>query len=212
MPLKDMVGFRTGRLVVLSRAPDGGKEARWNVRCDCGGNSVVRGSRLRKGETVSCGCLVPEAVSASATIHGMTDTRTMRIWRGMISRTSNPKAKDWPRYGGRGIGVCDRWRKSFLAFLEDMGPCPCAEATLDRERNDEGYSKENCRWATMSQQCRNKSNNRIVLYRGREMPLMEACDLGGAGVDWHKARNRIERMGWTVERAVEDGADGRKSA
>lgn len=207
MPLKEMTGVRVGRLVVICRASDGGKEARWRVKCDCGGESVVRGSRLRNSDTLSCGCIKGSVVSAVATRHGMDGTRTQNIWRGMISRTTNSAAKDWERYGGRGISVCAEWT-DFENFLADMGPCPTGAHTLDRVDNDGPYTPNNCRWATMSQQCRNKSNNRLVEYRGRIMPLIEACELAGAGVDWHKARNRM-RQGRPVQRAVEQAEDGR---
>jgi hypothetical protein len=66
----------------------------------------------------------------------------------MRHRCSNPNSEDYPRYGGRGITVCDRWENSFEAFLNDMGDRPFPEAQLDRENNDGNYEPGNCRWVT----------------------------------------------------------------
>jgi len=203
MPRKDITGQMFNRLTVVSFSHTD-RESHWHCRCDCGTMTVVRGGRLRSGETESCGCV---AIERRPRIHGMTDTRTYRIYRGMTARTSDPTVKDWPRYGGRGIKKDPRW-STFAAFLADMGACPGPDYTLDRIDNDGDYSPENCRWATWKQQARNKRRQRWVEYRGRRMPLSEACELAGAGVDWHKARNRI-RMGWPLERAVEFAGDGR---
>ena len=91
-------------------------------------------------------------------IHGHTvggrATPTYRIWRSMLHRTSNPQDKKFPNYGGRGIGVCDRWR-DFENFLADMGERPDG-MSLDRIDNDDGYYPENCRWADATTQNRNR--------------------------------------------------------
>ena len=73
----------------------------------------------------------------------------------MIARCTNPKAWNWRYYGGRGITVCDRWRYSFENFLADMGEKP-EGLTLDRADNELGYSPENCRWSTLSEQAFNR--------------------------------------------------------
>jgi hypothetical protein len=78
------------------------------------------------------------------------------VWAGMIARCTNPKHTSYKNYGGRGITVCKRWLRSFSAFIEDMGPKPTPQHTIDRKNNDGNYTKRNCRWATRSQQNLNR--------------------------------------------------------
>lgn len=92
--------------------------------------------------------------------HGMTDTRTWRSWSDMKRRCLSPQRKEYARYGGRGINVCERWMK-FDLFLEDMGPCPPG-MELDRKNTNGNYEPDNCRWATETEQQNNKRSNVLV--------------------------------------------------
>lgn len=85
-----------------------------------------------------------------------TRTPTYNSWRKMKERCTNPNHDRYPRYGGRGIKICDRWLHSFQNFLEDMGNRPYGK-TLDRIDPNGNYEPSNCRWATIKQQARNKA-------------------------------------------------------
>ena len=88
--------------------------------------------------------------------HGMSGTRVLRIYRGIIQRCTNPNQPHYERYGGRGVTICDAWRKSFEAFYADMGDPPTDQHSIDRIDNDRGYEPGNCRWATIEEQNANR--------------------------------------------------------
>lgn len=115
----------------------------------------------------------------------------------MLSRCRNPKYKDYPLYGGRGISVCDDWL-IFENFYRDMGDRPVG-MSLDRIDNTHGYCKKNCRWASERSQQRNRRDNVFYEYGGIKATLPDLCERFGA--DYNRAKNRIGR-GWTIERAI----------
>jgi hypothetical protein len=115
--------------------------------------------------------------------HGLTETPEWRSWRNMITQCECPNIACYPRYGGRGISVCERWRYSFTTFLQDMGPRPPG-MSLDRVDPNSNYDPDNCRWANATEQTRNT--------RGRKDNAS-----GVAGVYWSKVRKK-----WHVRIAV----------
>ncbi len=158
----DLVGLRFGRLLIVERGVNSstGKCRFWCV-CDCGvKKKLVLGTSLLTGKTKSCGCYRVEfgrKIGSSYATHRMTDTPEYRCWANLKDRCYNKSNKSYRRYGGRGIRVCKRWRKSFEAFLEDMGLRPDPKLTIERKNNNGHYEKRNCMWATRSQQQRNKN-------------------------------------------------------
>ena len=135
----------------------------WLCRCFCGRHSSVRASNLISSHTRSCGCLKVE----STTTHGMRGSPEYSAWRAMIQRCRNGNHPEFENYGARGITVCDKWADSFEAFLSDMGVRPSSRHSIDRVNNEKGYSPENCRWATGSQQMRNTRGNHWIEIDGQ---------------------------------------------
>lgn len=165
MKLIDLTGATFGRLVVVVRAENASSgAARWLCRCACGGETTSSGHDLRRGHATSCGCAIQEANERARLTHGGARHSgrddLYETWCSMKKRCENPNNHAWSRYGGRGITVCDRWRHSFPAFKEDVGPRPGPEYSLDRIDNNGNYEPGNVRWATARQQANNRRPTR----------------------------------------------------
>lgn len=197
--IKDMTGQRFGRLTAV-KFVELRAQARWLCQCDCGNQTIVLGGQLRSGMTRSCGCLHSESVARrniENRTHGMFGTPEYRSWSAMMSRCTNPSHRAYPRYGGRGIVVCDAWLK-FEQFYADMGARPDG-ASLDRIDNDKGYEPSNCRWATRIEQQRNKRNNRLLTHNGQSLPVSEWAEI--YGLSQYAIHERLKR-GWSVHEAL----------
>lgn len=130
----------------------------------------------------------PESTLASEKSMPARATDAPEYWAlaSLKSRCYLPHHPQFHRYGGRGIGVCDRWRfgedgqTPFQCFWADMGPRPSKDHSIDRIDNDGNYEPGNCRWATRIEQNRNRANNRIVSIQGESMPLVSAIEKYGS--------------------------------
>lgn len=196
---QDLTGKSFGRWTVVRLASS--PPARWLCRCECGNERIVKAQPLKTGDSTSCGCRSSEVrasrMRALNRTHGATDSPTFQSWMRMRHRCSKPNSKDYKRYGGRGIAVCERWAL-FENFLADMGERPPG-MTLDRIDNNGPYSPENCRWATASQQQRNKRNSQRLTYRNETMSVMDWADR--VGIPWYRVKSRL-RLGWDIEHAL----------
>lgn len=171
-PIIDLAGQRFGRLTCLNffgRTTHG--KTLWLCRCDCGNRKPVTSNTLRRGTATSCGCYRKERAAAATiaahTTHGREPRELYERWHSMLDRCNNKNHKSFARYGGRGIRVCDEWRKDFAAFRSwalDSGFSP--ELTLERRENNAGYSPSNCTWATSKQQARNRKSTLLITING----------------------------------------------
>lgn len=133
-----------------------------------------------------------------------------KCWDHMVYRCVNPDSEAYANYGGRGITVCERWRDSFDAFLNDMGSRPSRLHTIDRIDNDGNYEPGNCRWATKREQANNKRDTVKVAYHGREVTI---SDLRlAAGLKHSTLFMRIQKYGWSLEDAVSTPVGKRRAS
>jgi hypothetical protein len=206
-----MIGQRFHRLIVLSRAlaTAGNRGKRWHCKCDCGAETISRSDALKNGRAKSCGChraeLGGKHVVEMNTTHGMYGTPEYKTWRSMVDRCTNPNSHCWLDYGGRGITVCDEWRK-FENFYADMGNRP-EGMTLDRLDVNGNYSRGNCRWADRKTQARNKRNNHIIEHDGVAATMAEWAEKANMA-QW-KLKQRLTRDNVPFVEAIVDG-DRRK--
>ena len=177
----------------------------WVCLCVCGNFSKVDSNRLRFGITQSCGCRksrVTIARNIARTKHGHGKTYnqspTYRVWKGMIVRCEDPKHQNYKHYSSMGITVDPRWRGSFETFLADMGERP-AGMTLDRKESTKGYRPDNCRWATILEQNKNRTSNVLLTLNGETLILTDWARKLGCKVS--ALRMRLFK-GWSVERAL----------
>lgn len=164
----DLTGQRFGRLVVIKEAAKIGATTRWLCKCDCGNEKEVDRGNLNGGQIRSCGCYNLEVLSKRKTTHGMSKTKLYRIWSGMVTRCYNKKRPVYQWYGARGIKMCEEWRNDFLTFYNDMHETFRHWLELDRIDVNGDYCKENCRWISHKENCRNRTNN-ILIVVGNEV-------------------------------------------
>lgn len=196
---KNITGLQVGRLVVRS-IYDRGNGVWWICDCACGGSAILKTSRLvGKRNTLSCGCLQREAASRAKTTHGFSRTYLYRTWSQIIQRCTNPNNPAYPDYGGRGITIDDSWRASFLAFRSAVGDRPTTSHTIDRIDNDGPYIPTNIRWATRTEQARNRRSNRFITVAGVTKTLAEWITLSGLHAT--TIERRLKR-GWPAHEAV----------
>lgn len=187
-------------MTVIGQAETRDKHNRvmWKLLCDCGNEVCFEASRFKYGNTSSCGCFRKEQTSKDHKTHGMSKSSTYQCWTAMKKRCHNSNSSDYSLYGKRGIKVCARWH-SFENFYSDMGDKP-EGMTIDRIDCNGDYSPENCKWATASEQARNKRNTVFVTYQGVTKSLHDFCD--ELSLNCRTVMTRLKQQKWTVERAL----------
>lgn len=197
---KDFTGTVFGRLTVVGDDVQRSRPGKRYVliRCVCGTEKSSDLWALTSGKTVSCGCKKSEHNLRHGHRRSSSVDPTYTSWDSMWQRCTNPKTPGFAHYGGRGIGVTERWR-NFSSFLADMGARPSRDYEIERIDNDLGYAPENCRWATRSEQMRNTRNVIFVDWEGSRVSLISLSEK--YGLPPGLVRQRVNN-GWTPERAL----------
>ena len=188
---KDLSGMNFGKLTAVEqcgRSSDG--RLLWMCVCACGNKTLVSSSHLLNGNTKSCGCLV--------TKHGKSKTRLYKIWDSMKYRCSDCVE---PNYGGKGITICSEWQDDFQAFYDwAMAHGYEDHLSIDRIDNSKGYSPDNCRWATVTEQNNNTQRNHYLTYNGKTQTISQWAE--ETGINREVLYSRINKRKWSVERAL----------
>lgn len=208
----DLTGKVFDRLTVIDRAENGSQgRIRWNCACECGGKAIVRSHALMTGHTKSCNCLMRETNARNGVINKATHgasrgkstgkkwseiPREYRVWASMKDRVKHSS-----KY--KNVSICPEWVNSYETFLADMGKAPSDKHQIDRINNSQGYSPDNCRWATPKENARNKTNNRLIEWKGEVKCMAEweeiLCPL--LGLKPCALHVRINYYGWSIEKA-----------
>jgi hypothetical protein len=174
----------------------------WLFLCDCGNTKISRFYDVKRGKISSCGCIFKKQLSdrnKTNSKHGYFGTSTYNSWSGIIDRCCNINSNNYSMYGAMGIEVCERWRSSFVNFLEDMGERPPSTSILSIDVLG-NYEPENCRWANAKTQARNRTNNTRYEHDGKNLTLTEWSEITGIRSD--TINRRIKKLGWPIKEAL----------
>lgn len=195
----DLTGQRFGLLTVTGHSHTYLKKAFWLCRCDCGRETIGRGRDLGNGRKKTCGSRECRLILRPKTTRKKWKPKPeRRSWENMIKRCEDEKQHNYQSYGGRGIKVCQRWRESFEAFLDDMGPRPDG-FSIERKDVNGHYEPDNCLWIPHKDQYRNLQRSVYVTLGSERMLLIDLCkkyDLNKS-VIYGRLRN-----GWLIEEAI----------
>ena len=213
--IQDLTGKKFGRWTVIEYAGiDKHHNALWLCECSCENKTrkIVISNNLKRGISKSCGCLMME-MSREKMIaynkeahrpslkHGLSGTRIYHIWSNMIDRCYRKNNRKYSDYGGRGIKVCDEWRKGIEPFWEWATNNGYAEdLEIERIDNDKDYCPENCKWSTRKEQVRNRRNTRKLTYNGETKTIQEWAD--EIGIRYITLISRIDKLKWSIEKSL----------
>jgi hypothetical protein len=197
--MKVSIGQVFGRWTLLALSSRRVSPPYWTSRCSCGVVREVKQAHLKSGASRSCGCLSREMAGDQFRTHGESKIPEYWVWCAMLRRCYNKNSTSYKYYGGRGISVCARWRKSYQKFMEDVGRRPSQKHTLDRINNDGNYEPGNVRWATSAEQALNRRSNRLVTVQGETHAISVWANRTGINVS---SIYRRAKRGMSLEAAV----------
>jgi hypothetical protein len=194
----DISGQKFGKITVVGFAFKRKNVYCWNCVCDCGNTCIIQSGNLKSGHSKSCGCNKAEMISNKLGKHRGTKTSEFYSWNHMKGRCFRKTNNAYEYYGARGITVCDRWRNSFENFLEDMGMKPSKKHSIERINVNGNYEPSNCRWATISEQSRNKRSNILITDGITTMVLQDWCNklnIHRHVLVYRKQQNTLHKIG-----------------
>lgn len=198
--VKNISGKRFGRLIALDEFYLKNHKAFWLCECDCGNKVYVSGNALQGGRTKSCGCLYKETRQGGLK-HGKWSHPIYWVYRSMLERCYNKNNPFFHNYGGRGIIVCDEWKKDFKCFYDwATSNGWTIGLQIDRTNNDGNYSPLNCRFVTRKVNMNNRQSSIKLIIDQKEYSLDQLEKL--YGVPAQRISHRIKHNGWPVEEAV----------
>ena len=163
-------------------------------KCECGNIKIINFNNIKRGLVKSCGCI-------TKTVNGMSKTRIYQIYRHLINRCYREKDISYKNYGNKGIIVCDEWKNDFMSFYNWAMKNGYEEhLTIDRINVNGNYEPSNCRWVNMAVQQNNRSNNRILEYKGQKKTITEWAKY--CGLSYRNLYYRLNN-GYTIEEAIE---------
>ena len=190
---QDLTGLRFGKLVVQEYYDyTSYRKHRWLCKCDCGNTCIVQSAHLRSGAIYSCGCEKIKKIRKANTKHGLVHTRLYTTFHSMKARCLNKNNKNYSRYGGRGIKICDEWLADFMNFYTWAINNGYKEGlTIDRINNDGNYEPNNCRWVGADVQMRNYSRNKFITINNETHCIADWADI--LGINVHTIYSRYQR-------------------
>ena len=192
--IRDLTGQKFNMLTAIKIAER--NPLKWECICDCGNVCKVRANNLTRGKQKSCGCLSHKGNPT----HKQCYTRVYRIYAKIKRRCFAEDDPSYPRYGGRGITMCDEWRESFESFANwSYANGYRDDLSIDRIDNNGNYTPDNCRWADSYSQANNKRNNRFISYQGKTQTLANWCK--EKNMSYNVVWFRLSQ-GWTFEDAI----------
>lgn len=197
--ITDLTGQKFGKLTVIGRVDNKGKNHYWDCLCECGNIKSITAGHFKFGKTSSCGCIKSEKTRLLKLTHDKRNHPLYSVWLGMRARCHNPKNIKFHDYGGRGIAVCRQW-DNFQNFYDDMFPTWQPKLTLDRINNNGNYEPDNCKWSTQKEQARNRRSTHLIEFKGKTQCLTDWA------VEYNIPRfvlsDRLNKYKWSIERAL----------
>ncbi|OQB05791.1 MAG: hypothetical protein BWY19_00816 [bacterium ADurb.Bin212] len=214
---KDLTGQKFNRLTVVGFAHIKNQSTFWFCDCDCGTkNHIVKAGSLGSSQIRSCGCLQKESHAISSEkrkTHGHSSdgkfSPTYSSWASLMRRIKGQCKAKHSLIIYKGMYIDKSWME-FEGFLNDVGIRPSELYTLDRIDNSKGYFKENCRWATIGEQNRNRKSNVNIIYLGEKYCLTDLCEK--LNLKYSTVRQRMKRSKWPLHECLGVGENDVYSA